>query len=520
MNTAVIYARFSSAKQNEQSIDGQMRCCEEYAERMGYKVVGAYIDRAMSGTNDNRPQFQKMIEDSNKKLFNYILVWKLDRFARNRYDSVIYKRRLEKNGVKVLSSTETVGVGDESVIIESIYESMAEMYSKQLSQNVKRGMQETALKCGNTGGYLPFGYLMTEEKQIVIDEHHADAVRFIFQQYADGISKTKIAQELNKQGYKTQTGQPFSVNSFRSILTNKKYMGVYRWNKVEVKDGFPAIVSEELFNKCQEVAKLKKRSPGASKAKEEYLLQGKVFCGYCGAPMIGDSGRSKTGTVHHYYVCSTRKRKLGKCDKKREKKHFLEWYVVEQTVNYVLTADRIDYIAEKVVEAYENSFSFAELQKIEKRINQLNVEFDNLANSLLLASSDRLVQAINKKSEALEQELAELEERKYSLTLNSQVQLKKSEVVEWLNQFVIGDPLDLDFKRRIIKTLVNAVYLYDDKLVIYFNLKGSQQVSYIEMLDDFYPESSDVEGSGSPEALKTELFIFKIGKFGTIFNRG
>lgn len=137
---AVIYARFSSHNQQEQSIEGQLRYCSDYANKNGMTVINSYIDRAISGTSDNRPSFQQMIKDSNNRKFDVVLVWKLDRFARNKYDSVVYKNKLKKNGVKVISVTEYLGEGTESVLLESLLEAMAETYSRQLSENVQRGM--------------------------------------------------------------------------------------------------------------------------------------------------------------------------------------------------------------------------------------------------------------------------------------------------------------------------------------------------------------------------------------------
>ena len=169
---AVIYARYSSERQTEQSIEGQIRYCTQYADQHGYKIVDTYIDRAISGTSDNRPQFQKMISDSAKGQFRYIIVWKLDRFARNRYDSAIYKNKLKNNNVKVLSATEGIGEGDESIILEAVLEAMAETYSRQLSQNVRRGLKESALKCKSTGGTIPLGYKI-DGGNLVIDEKTA-----------------------------------------------------------------------------------------------------------------------------------------------------------------------------------------------------------------------------------------------------------------------------------------------------------------------------------------------------------
>jgi len=108
MENCVIYARYSSHKQNDTSIEAQLAECKAFAERNGYNVVGEYIDKAISGKSDERPEFLRMIEDSSKGRFSKIAVYQLDRLARNRYDSAIYKAKLKKNGVKVLSAKENI----------------------------------------------------------------------------------------------------------------------------------------------------------------------------------------------------------------------------------------------------------------------------------------------------------------------------------------------------------------------------------------------------------------------------
>ena len=210
----VIYSRYSSIGQNDQSIDGQIDACMKYAAQRGFHVVGQYIDRAMSGTHaDSRPEFQRLIRDSKKGVFKYVLVWKLDRFARNRYDSAIYKNELKKQGVKVLSVTEGIDAGSDSIILEAVLEAMAEEYSRQLSQNVRRGMHQNAEKQLTLGGNPPLGYRV-ENKRLVVDEKEAEMVRFVFRSYADGMTKTEIAKECNRRGWRTRTGRPFTVNSF------------------------------------------------------------------------------------------------------------------------------------------------------------------------------------------------------------------------------------------------------------------------------------------------------------------
>ena len=181
---AVIYARYSSAAQTEQSIEGQLRVCKEYAERNNIKIIGEYIDRAMTGTNDNRPEFQRMISDSEKKEFNFVLLYKFDRFSRSKYDNVLYKHKLKQNGIRVLSAMEEISNTPEGVLMEGLLEMFAEMYSKDLSQKVKRGMRESIIKGNFIGGKPLFGYKV-KNKKFVIDEQQAQAVKFIFEQYAE-----------------------------------------------------------------------------------------------------------------------------------------------------------------------------------------------------------------------------------------------------------------------------------------------------------------------------------------------
>ena len=200
---AVIYARYSSTNQKEISIEGQLRECYNYAERCGYNVVGEYIDRAMSGKFDNRPEFQRLISDSKSKQFDFIIVWKLDRFARNRYDSAIYKNALKKCGVRVISATEPIGEGSESVLVEAILEATAEMYSLQLSENTARGMKDTALKGYFTGGNIPLGF-KAENKYLVRDDETAHIVEFIFESYVNGYTKSEICRQCKLKGYTTK----------------------------------------------------------------------------------------------------------------------------------------------------------------------------------------------------------------------------------------------------------------------------------------------------------------------------
>lgn len=224
---AVLYARFSSDLQRSESIDAQIRAMKKYCEQNRMIIIDTYVDEAKSATSDKRPSFQKMIEDSKKHIFDVVLVHKLDRFSRNRYDSAMYKRTLKINGVKVFSVLENLDDTPESIMLESLLEGMSEYYSKNLAREVMKGLKENALQCKHTGGQPPLGYYIDEDKRLSVNDREAESVRLIFDRFAQGHSYDEIISELNAKKYYTKNGNTFKRNSLYSILTNEKYSGVY-----------------------------------------------------------------------------------------------------------------------------------------------------------------------------------------------------------------------------------------------------------------------------------------------------
>ncbi len=327
---AVIYARYSSDSQREESIEGQLRECMEYAKFNDIEVVETYIDRALSAKTDNRPNFQKMIKDSSRHLFDIVLVWKLDRFARNRYDSAHYKNILKKNGVKVVSAKETIAEGSEGILLESVLEGMAEYYSADLSEKVKRGLTENALKCKYNGGAIPIGYKIDSEQKFQIDEELAPLIIEIYKMCNDGKTIKDIYNYLSEKHILRPNGKPIRYNAVRYILTNRIYIGEFNRSGILIENGVPAIISKELFDAVQlEIAKNSK-APARHTADEDYLLTTKLFCGKCGAMMVAQTGTGKMGKVYHYYDCVRHKKHL--CDKKTIHKEFIENFIVSKTM--------------------------------------------------------------------------------------------------------------------------------------------------------------------------------------------
>ena len=283
---AVIYARYSSDNQREESIEGQLRECQAFAEKNDITVLNSYIDRAYSAKSDDRPAFQKMIKDSGKKLFDVIIVWKLDRFARNRYDSAHYKAMLRKNNVKVMSATEIISNDPTGILLESVLEGMAEYYSADLAEKVIRGMTENVLKGLFNGGTIPFGYVIDKDKHFQIDPIKAPIVVEIFKRYSEGETMKELADYYSAKGIKSSRGGAITINFITNLLKNRRYIGEYRFREVVTPGAIPSIIDDELFNKVQKKMAKNKRAPARHKAKEEmYLLSTKLFCGSCEALM-------------------------------------------------------------------------------------------------------------------------------------------------------------------------------------------------------------------------------------------
>lgn len=374
---AVIYARYSSHNQREESIEGQIRECQAFAQQNNFVVIGEYIDRAISGKTDNRESFQRLIKDSEKGQFQAVLMYTLDRFARNRYDSAIYKAKLKKNGVRVYYAKQAIPDSPEGIILESVLEGYAEYYSENLSRNIKRGIMENALQC-KVISKPPLGYRTSDDHKYEINPAEAVIVREIFQMYADGANITTIINHCRKHGYRTSKGAEFNKNSLRTMLQNDKYIGVYRCMDVVVEGGVPAIISKELFDRVQETFKHNAVTKARNKASDNYLLTGKLFCGKCGSMMVGESGTSRHGTMYRYYKCADRKRKKH-CDKRIEKKEVIEELAVRFTVQQVLTDENIERIATRVIELLEKEAAESSileqlkssLRDIEKRIKNI-----------------------------------------------------------------------------------------------------------------------------------------------------
>ena len=478
--TAVIYARYSSDSQREASIEGQLRDCKDYAEKNGITVVGTYIDRAYSAKTDDRPDFQRMIKDSGKKIFDVVLVWKLDRFARNRFDAVNYKYQLEKNGVHLVSAMEPISQGPEGIMVESMLIGMAEYYSAELALKVARGERENALQCKYNGGVVPLGFTIGKEDRLYhIDPETAPIVQEIFSRYADGEPAEKIAASLNERGLRTRTGKPFVKNSFFQIFRNRRYIGEYRYKDIVTPGGIPAIVDEDLFNRVQQRFEQNKIAHGRP-AKEDvsYLLTTKLFCGKCGTLMGGESGTSHMGNTYYYYKCGNAKRH-GKahCDLKAIRKEPLERFVVDTAIKVIFSDEIIEQLIDLVMEAQQKENTRLpvlkdQLRDTEKRLANL---LEAIEQGILTPTTKQRLDELEARKEALNTSILEEELKKPVLT--------REWMRFWFEKFRKGDMRDMEHQRQIIDTFVNSVYVFDDRVVLNFNFTDdSKTISREEVL--------------------------------------
>ena len=452
----VFYGRYSDSGQSEQSIEGQRKACYEFAKRNGYRIITEYIDRAISGTGaDNRPEFLKMIADSAKRQFQGILVYQLDRFARNRYDSATYKTRLKKNGVKVLSARENISDDASGVLMESVLEGMAEYFSAELSQKVKRGMTLTAEKCEFTGSGVPLGYKIVDKK-FAINEDEAPIVKRIFEMYLDDKTMAEIMRYLNESGVKTSKGNKYQKDAIRRILTNRKYLGIYIYRDIEIPNGIPQIIDNVTFEQAQMLLAKNKKAPSRLKAIDEnYLLTTKLFCGHCECAMTGASGTSSTGKIYQYYGCvSQRARK--KCTKKTVQKEYLEDFVVSKVLS-VLTDDYIDDISRKISDLSEKESNTDIIKRLKKQIKENETATENLIKAI---ETGKAVDVISAQIEKRQSERNDLESQLAYEKLIHPV-LKYEELKFFFERFKNGDADDTAFRIALIDTFVNRIYVYD-----------------------------------------------------------
>ena len=487
MKKTAIYARYSSDNQREESIEAQVRAINEYCNHNQYTVVKVYTDEAKSATTDDRPQFQQMIKDSATNMFDMVIVHKLDRFSRDRYNSAFYKRELKKNKVRLVSVLENLDDSPESIILESVLEGMAEYYSANLSREVMKGMKETAYQCKHTGGTPPLGFDIDKGKNYTINEYEAQSITLIFEMYSSGFTYGQILDKLRLKKYKTKTGKEFCKSALTVILKNEKYKGTYVFNKtsqksngkrnVQLKDeseiirvpnGMPAIVSEEIWDMCNDRIKKSNKSIQVSQAaKEVYLLTGKIYCGECYGAMVGNRrfcGRNKSRYVT--YECNTRKRNKT-CSAKGINKDLLEKIIIDYLEENIFTTEKADVITDSIFNHIDkvNKSNTDSLSPLKRELSTTQKSIDNIINAI---ASGMFHKSMKEKMDTLEAKKNELisliaqTEAKENLIVLPDKQLMKNYFLS--NSGIKNKPLEQ--QKNIVQRFIKKITVYPQEIEI------------------------------------------------------
>ena len=528
----VIYARFSAGpNQTHKSIEGQMRDCKAYAEQKDIKIINTYIDEHISGKDfDGRVAFQQMMRDAQKKLFDCVIVWKVDRLGRNREELAIAKARLKRYGVHVHYAMEHIPDGPEGIILESLMEGLAEYYSAELAQKVSRGMRESILSGKMINGNPCFGYMIVD-RHYVPDPDRSHLVPEIFERYISGDTAAQICEDFSRRGIKTCAGFDLQPKSLYKILRNIKYTGLYTYGDISIPDFHERLISNELFESAQ--LRLSKNAKGKSKRVRkdnvEYLLTGKLFCGKCKDRMVGESGHGRHGEVHHYYKCAGRKNKKNGCDMEIFRKEDLEKTIIRITQHDVLTDEVIDYLTAKVMELQADREQDPVLKGMEaarketaKKIKNIMAAIEN--GIFTETTKDRLLE-LEADRDRISAEIAREKAKHTGYT--------EGEIRFYLESFREGNADNPDFAKHLVEIFVRAIYVYDDYFVIFYNFtdgggNGGERHDFAELADQAVEAQKNSEGtcsanvpSAGPGGTLTEsaVLLVTLSIFGVITKR-
>ena len=490
-NLAVIYARYSSHSQRDVSIDQQVKAITEYAAQRKLTVVQVYADRAISGTTDNRPEFKRMIEDAKAEAWQYVIVYSLDRFSRDRFDAITYKQILKSHGIRVLSAMENISEEPTGVILESVLEGLAQYYSMELSQKIRRGLNDNASKC-MVAASIPFGYMKGPDNKYAINPETAPIVKEIFSRVLKGENYIDIARDLNERGIRTKSKSEWNRSSFK-FLTNERYMGIYIYGDVRIEGGMPAIVDPETFYAVQAEVERRQNPKGAivkrRRTNTVYMLTGKAFCDCCKSPLVGKSGTGRHGGFYTYYACKSMLEK--NCDLKRVPQEKLEWFVAGVLKKFAMDPELVDLMVDISMKAQEERNNSSEMTLLRNELKQVESSINNITKAIEMGTI----------SQTLLDRIAELEKRRD--TLKAQIatnehrdkldNLTREEMVAIFQLVQEGEIENKDFQELMFRLLLNSVYVGKETIKIVLKYKKDES-STIEL--PFDPDNiPEVEGS-------------------------
>lgn len=366
---------------------------------------------------------------------------------------------------------------------------MAEYYSAELAEKVARGMTENVLKGLFNGGPITFGYKINDERKFEPHETFAPIVVDVFNMYADGRTIKYIIDYLDERKIRSYRGGKIGGTCIQRMLSNRRYLGEYKFRDVVVPNCIPPLISEELFEKVQRRLVKNKQAAARFKADEEYLLTLKLFCGKCGTHMVGESGMG-TSKVYRYYKCAKTK-KVHLCNKKPVRKEWIEDLVVTKAMEILNDEKLVDYLAERiyVLQGEENP----RIPRLKEQLADIEKRIENIMNAIeqgiiTNTTKARLAQLESQKKET---EISLLQEK------IKKPFLTKEQIIFGIEKFKQLDITTLEGKRRLIDGFVNSIYLFDDKITITFNFKDSTQTAYLSEIEA--AKNSDSKFYSAPE---------------------
>jgi site-specific DNA recombinase len=435
MKTAYAYARFSSDNQREESIDAQLRAINEFCDTNDIKILRIFKDEAQSARTARRPAFQELFGLIKENPSDYLIVHKLDRFARNRADAAFYRSKLKEAGMKLVSVLERLDDSPESIIMEGILESMNEYYSANLSRETKKGLKENILKGKRNGGKVPFGYTLVDHH--LIPNKDADTVRSIFNLYSEGVGVTEIVKI---------TRSP--IHNIRPMLMNEVYLGHLISGENRCEHAHESIIDEDTFFACQKRMK-DKRMNAANRAKVDYMLAGLITCGVCGKRMIGMSSKGK----YYYYSCKTPGCKIYRKDDLEERviKELAKWFTPTASVK----AKFYEFVSSRVN-------SRKDTKEEEKAKYILSQRISKLIDSLQYAETQEDTKAIMEKVNELRRQMPEKKKKQT---------VSKADCDAFIESFCDIESMDREHQKIILKRTVDQIVVKPDDISLFMTVK-------------------------------------------------
>ena len=533
----VIYARYSSDMQREESIDAQIRYCkEEIARNPNMVLVGVYFDEALSAKDniEKRDDFQTMVKDGMKNdKFDVVLVHKFNRFARNKFDSAVYKKKLREVGIRVISATQKIDDSPEGRMMESVIEAMDEYYSDNLGLEVKKGLRENAYS-GKHIGVAPLGYVVGEDGKLKENKETSYLVRTIFDMYVQGYGMQTIAITLNNKGYRTPRGKHFSTKAISAILKNERYTGTFLADvgdeHFRIENNHDALIDKMTFQKVTDIRKKQNHKPRI-RSKNLYSLTGKMTCAICNAKYCG-GGKSQSrivkGVKRHivYYICPNKK--FGKCTNSSVNRDKIEKLICNHILDNLLTDTSIEKIAdefEAVLKEYQESVPNEGLETLKKELQKLKVQEEKLLDLYLDPETTLDKDTLNDRVQKAQLRILAIEKEIKSHYVTENFKMGREDAIKYLrdmkenfneeDKFAVKAFIDTFVENVIVKKQdIEILYKVDfnQKMFEALGNDDTQGFVHVTAKDDYDKYSDIVTNRSGLFIISPQMFKMSISK--------